>query len=117
VLQVGLFVGVFVAGRLTCDASSGGLIGPVVSGILFDNYSTYDSDGVRTTNYLPMQMWGGIMLFVSGLCGFEADERLGGFSDSCLYTVAVAEMLAHRKEKMTKLALQPEAKKKFWVPV
>ncbi len=34
----------------------GGLIGPVVSGILFDKYSTIDANGVRTTNYLPMQV-------------------------------------------------------------
>ncbi|KAI9032964.1 major facilitator superfamily domain-containing protein [Hyaloraphidium curvatum] len=43
----------------------GGLIGPVVSGVLFDINSTY-TNGVRTTNYIPMMMFGGgTLLFAS----------------------------------------------------
>lgn len=44
----------------------GGLTGPVISGALFDLNSTYSADGVRTTNYLPLMMFGGVMMLAAG---------------------------------------------------
>jgi hypothetical protein len=45
----------------------GGLTGPVISGALFTAYSTYAPDGTRTTNYLPMQMFGGAMMLLAAI--------------------------------------------------
>lgn len=44
----------------------GGLTGPVISGALFDANSTINSEGVRVTNYLPMQIFGGVMMLAAG---------------------------------------------------
>lgn len=47
----------------------GGLVGPVIAGSLFDANSVY-VDGTRTTNYLPIQIFGGATMIVAGLVAF-----------------------------------------------
>lgn len=43
-----------------------GLISPYICGLLFDR-NTSITDGVRTTNYVPMFMLGGTMIMVAGM--------------------------------------------------
>ncbi|KAI9002101.1 major facilitator superfamily domain-containing protein, partial [Hyaloraphidium curvatum] len=47
--------------------SFGGLTGPVISGALFDANSVFAPDGARTTNYLPMQLFGGFTMLAAGM--------------------------------------------------
>ncbi|KAI9032977.1 major facilitator superfamily domain-containing protein [Hyaloraphidium curvatum] len=54
-----------------------GLAGPVLVGYLFDTFSSYAPDGARTTNYIPIQMFGGSMILVASACAWAEVWMLG----------------------------------------
>lgn len=50
-------------GLIYSFCTPGGLLGPVISGIIFDRSSVY-VNGVRTTNYAPLAAFGGSMMLL-----------------------------------------------------